>query len=71
MIGETEGELASAGSLREEEHQNFIAIEKEMLDTVESLNGATAELKNSAGSVQITGGARQGLDTILTSFGQR
>ena len=59
-IGETEGELASAISLREKEYQDFIATEKEMLETVESLDGATAELKKSAGFVQMTSEARQG-----------
>jgi len=69
-IGETEGELASAVSLREKEHQDFIATEKEMLDTVESLNAATTELKKSAGFVQLTGTARQGLDNVLASLEQ-
>jgi len=68
-IGDTEGELASAMSLREKEHQDFIATEKEMLDTVESLNGATAELKKSVGFVQMTSEARHGLNTVLASLG--
>ena len=68
--GEIEGELASAIGLREKEHQDFIATEKEMSDTVESLNAATSELKKSVGFVQLTAEARQGLAPVLASLRQ-
>jgi hypothetical protein len=69
-IGETEGELSDAVSLRDEQHKNFVSTEKEMLDTVDSLNGATAELKKSLGLVQLTSDARQGLTTVLSTLTQ-
>jgi len=69
-ISGAEEELATAISLRSEEHADFLETEKEMLATVDSLNAATSELKKSLGFVQLTPTAQQGLDSVLASLGQ-
>jgi septal ring factor EnvC (AmiA/AmiB activator) len=69
-ISESEDELASAISLREKEHADFLATEKDMLETVDQLTGATTELqkKQQAGFMQLTNKAQRGLDTIVSSL---
>ena len=69
-FGEEKTEPASAISFREKEHQDSIATEKEMIDTLESLNGAAAVLKKSAGFVQVTCEARQEPGTVLVCLRQ-
>merc|ERR1719478_1984943 len=45
-------ELAKAKSIREEEHGVFVAAEKELSETVDSLDRSTTVLKNNLGLVQ-------------------
>merc|ERR1719265_41912 len=49
---------------------DFIATEKEMLETVETLSGATEALKKSLALTQLSPDAKEGLDQVLASLGQ-
>jgi hypothetical protein len=51
-VASKEAELAKSKSIREEEHAVFIASEKELADTVDSLERAGTVVKNNLGLVQ-------------------
>jgi len=74
-ISETEKELSDANSLRDKEHADFLAAEKELLETVDSLAGAQQQLKKSLALIQSKGGSvseqdQQGVNAIAQSLGQ-
>jgi len=51
-ISTSESELTKATDLREREHETFLTTEKDMLDTVDSLERAETVLKNNLGLLQ-------------------
>ena len=51
-VSTKEQELAKAKSIREEEHSVYAASEKELSETVDSLDRSTTVLKNNLGLVQ-------------------
>jgi chromosome segregation ATPase len=51
-ISTSESELTSATSIRSKAHEDFMAAEKELVDTVSSLERAQTVLKNNLGFVQ-------------------
>jgi hypothetical protein len=69
-ISSTEDDVAAAENLREQEHQDFLAVEKSMLQTINELQGAAAQLRGGTGFVQLTPEARQGLNSVLTGLGK-
>jgi hypothetical protein len=74
-ISATEKELSEVNALREKEHADFLAAEKELLDTVDSLAGAQEQLKKSLAFIQSSGGSvseqdQQGVNAIAQSLGQ-
>jgi len=66
-ISSDEKDLASATEIRDSEHKVFIAAEKELADTVDSLERAMMTLKNNLGLLQ-TGRVKQALGTMATSL---
>merc|ERR1719454_287743 len=69
-ISDSEAEVAKAVALREKQHADFVAAEKTMLETIDTLSGATETLKKSLGLTQLTPDAKQGLDTLLSGLGK-
>jgi len=69
-IASSEGDLAKATKLREEEHADFVQTEKTMLETIQELGGASKTLEKGLAMVQLTPEARTGLDKVLTSLNQ-
>jgi len=74
-ISETEKELNEANALRAKENADFLAAEKELLDTVDSLAGAQEQLKKSLALIQSSGGSvneqdRQAVAAVAQSLGQ-
>merc|ERR1719454_2256067 len=69
-ISGSEAELAKAASLREKQHKDFVAQEKTMLETIDTLSGATETLKKSLEFAQMTPDAKEGLDTLLSGLGK-
>jgi chromosome segregation ATPase len=51
-ISTSEGDLKKATSIREGEQKDFVAAEKELVDTVDSLSRATSVLKKNLGFLQ-------------------
>jgi len=51
-ISGSESDLASATSIRNKEHEDFMAAEKELVDTVDSLERSTSVLKKNLGLLQ-------------------
>merc|ERR1719337_839599 len=51
-VASSEAELANAKSIRDEEHSVFLASEKELSETVDSLERASTVVKNNLGLVQ-------------------
>jgi len=56
-ISTSETELAKASDIREKEHEVFVASEKELVDTVDSLERAMVVLKKNLGFMQTGRGA--------------
>jgi len=56
-ISTSETELAEASGIREKEHEVFVASEKELVDTVDSLERAMVVLKKNLGFMQTGRGA--------------
>jgi chromosome segregation ATPase len=74
-ISETEKELNEANALRAKENADFLAAEKELLDTVDSLAGAQEQLKKSLALIQSSGRSvneqdRQAVAAVAQSLGQ-
>jgi len=69
-ISSAEGEVVAADQLRAKEHQDFLVTEKSMLETINELQGAAAQLRGETGLVQLTNDARQGLNSVLISLGK-
>merc|ERR1719454_1478444 len=69
-ISATEGELAKSVALREKQHADFVAAEKTMLETIDTLSGATETLKKSLEFSQLSPDAKEGLDTLLSGLGK-
>merc|ERR1719197_545723 len=51
-VASSEGELENAKSIRDEENKVFLASEKELSETVDSLERASTVVKNNLGLVQ-------------------
>merc|ERR1719337_602805 len=51
-VASSEAELANAKSIRDEEHSVFLAAEKELSETVDSLERASTVVKNNLGLMQ-------------------
>jgi len=69
------GDLKNATLIREKESADFLAAEKELLDTVDSLAGAQEQLKKSLALIQSSGGSvneqdRQAVAAVAQSLGQ-
>jgi len=62
-ISSSEAELSSATDIRNKEHGDFAAAEKELVDTVDSLERATSVLKKNLGLMQ-TGKAAQMIASV-------
>merc|ERR1719240_1248825 len=69
-ISDSEAELAKALALRKKQNADFLASEKTMLETIDTLSGATETLKKSLELAQLTPDAKQGVDTLLSSLGK-
>jgi len=74
-ISATEKELTEVNALRDKEHADFVAAEKELLDTVDSCAGAQEMLKKSLALIQSRGGSvsqedQQAVNAIAQSLGQ-
>merc|ERR1719240_1392070 len=69
-IIDSEAELAKALALRKKQNADFLASEKTMLETIDTLSGATETLKKSLELAQLTPDAKQGIDTLLSSLGK-
>jgi len=71
QISSDESELSAATSLRNKENDDFVASEKELKDTVDTLERSTAVLKKNLGLVQtgssakMFGGLMSGLQKIV------
>jgi len=66
-ISTSEKELDDATALRTKGHEDFLAAEKELVDTVDSLERAQAVLKKNLGFVQ-TGGAAKALGALASGL---
>jgi len=64
-ISAAEGELDTALKLRAKENADFVAIEKELLSTVEKLDGAKETLEKTFSLAQLTPEAKQNLSKML------
>merc|ERR1719238_2196759 len=74
-ISDTEGELSTANALRKKENDDFVKKEKELLETVRELDGATTALKKSLALVQLRGGKvgqseREAVAALVQGLGQ-
>jgi len=69
-ISDTEGELYKATTQRTGENKDFLANEKEILKTVETLDGATATLKKTLALTQMTPASKENLDKQLGALSQ-
>merc|ERR1719230_2420827 len=74
-ISDTESELSTANALRKKENEDFVKKEKELLETVRELDGATTALKKSLGLVQLRGGKvgqseREAIAALVQGLGQ-
>merc|ERR1719238_1377785 len=74
-ISDTEGELSTATALRKKENEEFVKKEKELLETVRELDGATTALKKSLALVQLRGGKvgqseREAVAALVQGLGQ-
>merc|ERR1719265_169867 len=65
-ISGTEAEVAKAVSLRAKEHEEFVATEKTMLETIDTLTGAVETLKKSLGLTQLSADQKQGMDAMIS-----
>merc|ERR1719331_2281752 len=66
-ISTDEKDLASATDIRNTEHEVFISAEKELADTVDSLERAMMTLKNNLGLLQ-TGRVKKALGAMTSSL---
>jgi chromosome segregation ATPase len=66
-ISSAEADLASATEIRDKEHADFSASEKELVDTVDSLERATSVLKKNLGFMQ-TGKAAKVLASVASGL---
>merc|ERR1719218_457683 len=66
-ISSAEADLTSATEIRDKEHADFAAAEKELVDTVDSLERATSVLKKNLGFMQ-TGKAAKVLASVATGL---
>merc|ERR1719310_2682200 len=66
-ISTSEADLTSATEIRDKEHADFAASEKELVDTVDSLERATSVLKKNLGFMQ-TGKAAKVLASVATGL---
>jgi len=64
-ISSVNTELANSIALREEEHQEFIASEKQLADDVETISS----VRQAQAFAQVTPDARRGLDAITNGLG--
>jgi len=69
-ISDTEGELYKATTQRTGENKDFLANEKEILKTVETLDGATATLRKTLALTQMTPASKENLDKQLGALSQ-
>merc|ERR1719379_2078091 len=69
-ISDTEAELAKAVALREMEHADFVASEGTMLETIDTLSGATDTLKKTLGLTQLSPDAKLRLNTLIGGLGE-
>jgi len=74
-ISDTETELNTAAALRKQEHEAFVKNEKELMETLRELEGATTTIKNSTSLVQLRGGKvggsdREALNAVVAGLGQ-
>merc|ERR1719162_353587 len=74
-ISDTESELSTATALRKAEKEAFVKAEKELLETVRELDGATTAIKKSLALVQLRGGKvgqseRDALNAVVAGLGQ-
>merc|ERR1719238_2007913 len=66
-ISTSEKDLSSATDIRKTEHEVFVSAEKELADTVDSLERAMMTLKNNLGFLQ-TGRAKEALGAMADSL---
>lgn len=69
-ISDAEAELAKAEALREMEHADFIASEGTMLETIDTLSGATETLKKTLGFTQLSPDTKVRLNTLIGGLGE-
>merc|ERR1719375_420138 len=74
-ISDTESELSTATALRKKEHEEFAKKEKELLETIGELEGATTAIKKSLSLAQLRGGKvgqseREALNALVAGLGQ-
>jgi len=67
-ISEKEKELAGAAKVRGEEHDEFLAAEKELMDTVDMLGRAASVLKRELSFVQTKSQLRQRMEGMLDAL---
>jgi len=70
QVSAGEGELHAATTMREGEHQDFVKTEKNLLETVDQLDGATQTLKSSLSLAQMNPSQKAALNKIVAGFSQ-
>jgi len=74
-VSDTEAEVATAVSLREKEHEEFVKTEKELVETTQELSGAQGAIKKSMALIQARGGKmstqdRERINAVVEGLGQ-
>jgi len=69
-ISDTEGELYKANEQRKATHDDFMANEKELVNTVGQLEGAHSTLKKALALTQVTPQTKKGLEKIVGALSQ-
>jgi chromosome segregation ATPase len=68
QIAENESELKKAGSLRNDAHVQFVASEKELVDSVSSLSRASTQIKKGMSFAQLPQRTRERVTTALRAI---
>jgi len=69
-ISATEGEMYKAGQVRDAAHKEFLANEKELLNTADELENSSRELKKQLAFTQMTPVAKKNLKRVMAGLSQ-